>query len=44
MRHAKELTRARSFFMDKKGSGCLMCFKAAISFSKIRGYSRALVR
>ena len=44
VRHAKELTRARSLYRDRKRSGCLMCFKAAISFSKRRGCSRALAR
>ena len=44
VRHAKELTRARSLYGDRKRSGCLMCFKAAISFSKRRGYSTALAR
>ena len=41
IRHAEELTRARSLFRDRKRSGCLMFFKAAISFSKRKGCSKA---
>ena len=41
MRHAKKLTRARSLFRDMKRSCYLMCLKAAMSFGRRRGYSRA---
>ena len=44
IRHAEELTRARSLFRDRKRSGYLMFFKATISFSKQKGCSRASTR
>ena len=44
VRHAVELTRARSLFRDKKRFGYLMFFNTAISFNKRRGCSKALAR
>ena len=41
VKYAKELTKARSLFRDKKRSGCLMCFKASMSLGSKRGRSRA---
>lgn len=43
-RHAKELSKARSLFNDKKRSGCLIFFNAAISLGKRRDCSRVSTR
>ena len=40
-KHVEKLTKARSLFWDKKRSGCLIFFNAAISFGRRRGYSKA---
>ena len=39
-RHVKKLTRAKSFFRDKKRSCCLTFFKAGMSFGSKRGCSK----
>ena len=41
VKYAKELTKARSLFRDKKRSSCLMCFKATMSLGSKRERSRA---
>ena len=41
MKHAKELTRARSLFRDRKRFGYLMSFKASMSLGSRRGRSKA---
>lgn len=43
-RSAKRLTKARFHFKDRKRSGCLIFFRAAMSFGSRRGYSKALER
>ena len=40
----EKLTKARSLFRDRKRSGCLTVFKAAMSFGNNKGCSRASVR
>ena len=44
VRHAEELTKARSLFMDRKRTDFHIFFNAAISFSKGKGCSKALTR
>ena len=44
VRHAEELTKARSLFRDRKRTDCHIFFNAAISFRKGKGYSRASAR
>ena len=40
-KHVEELTKARSLFRDKKRSGWLIFFYAAMSFGRRRGCFKA---
>ena len=40
-RYVRVLTTVRSFFRDRKRSGCLKCVRASISLERRRGCSRA---
>ena len=44
VRRVKKLTKAKSFFRDRKRSYCFTFFKAAMSFDNRKGCSRVLMR
>ena len=43
-KHVEELTKARSLLTDRKRSGWLIFFNAAMSFGRRRGCFRALAK